>query len=169
MPLNETEQPRALLGGALELKPCPLSHGITAGLRVSKLDPRIVCLDCGLTLMATDWSMLYERWNARADIRAMATDSDFVDLECAGCGASFKESVLPLHEHRWIRCSPSGRRGKSIPSPPIDNDDQGRAFTAEVREVLEGLKEQFNGCWCRADIHTEFCQRARILMEKLRC
>lgn len=48
-----------------DLKPCPLAHYVSAGLRVNKTDPRILCLDCGLTLAATDWTTLYERWDSR--------------------------------------------------------------------------------------------------------
>lgn len=41
----------------------------------------------------------------------------------------------------------------------------------EVREVMDGLRNA-DGCWCNdvqsSEAHSEDCQRARTLMEKLR-
>lgn len=50
------------------LEPCPLNHHVSAGLKTYKSgdNPRIVCLDCGLTLAATDWITVYERWHSRS-------------------------------------------------------------------------------------------------------
>lgn len=51
-----------------ELLRCPLKHHVSAGLRVWKDDPKILCLDCGLSISATDFVTMVERWNARPDL-----------------------------------------------------------------------------------------------------
>lgn len=56
----------------VELLPCPLMHNVFAGLRVNKKDPKILCLDCGLSIAATDWTTLYERWQSRPPSLARA-------------------------------------------------------------------------------------------------
>lgn len=52
------------------LKPCPMTHPVSAGLRTYKTerDPHVICLDCGLSLAAPSWETVYERWNSRADL-----------------------------------------------------------------------------------------------------
>lgn len=58
------------------LERCPLDHHMSAGLRVNRNDPKIICLDCGLTLAAPDWVTLYERWHSRrASVAAVEGDA----------------------------------------------------------------------------------------------
>jgi hypothetical protein len=59
-----------------ELPRCPLKHRVSAGLRVNKTDPRIHCLDCGLSIAATDWVTLYERWANRESHAELERERD---------------------------------------------------------------------------------------------
>jgi len=61
-------------------------------------------------------------------------------------------------------------------NPPYDIPAVVDAELAEVREVLDGLRSMgSNGCWCVFPVqaqatgkHTEPCQRARALYDKLK-
>lgn len=68
-----------------QLEPCPLNHHVSAGLKAYKSgnDPRIVCLDCGLTLAATDWITVYERWHSRSRAAVAAPHAAWLPIDAA--------------------------------------------------------------------------------------
>ena len=87
------------------IEPCPLRHHVHAGLAIHRTgsDPRIVCLDCGLTLRAPDWIEIYERWQSRTASAAPVVDTDA--FHCENCEKSFTESPHATDDGYWL-CDP---------------------------------------------------------------
>lgn len=133
------------------LEPCPLSHHVSAGLRVNKTDPRIHCLDRGLSIAATDWTTLYERWNTRLSPASAAPVVDELKLTIEEVIRQFRASQT----HKPTYCCPEDesvydriltrmlveKLAAAATAAPVDQSDSLLAQIAAITDL--GSAEEF--------------------------